>query len=255
MADSKENVHKGHRERLRNQFIAKKTLDSMPPHNVLELLLFYSIPRADTNELAHRLIDKFGSLRGVFDAQIDSLLTVDGVGERTAVLIKLVSEASRAYLEECASDIKQINSTLDAVKCIKPKFTSLKNEALVILCLNNAGRVLNCAVVCEGNISSAELDMRKIMSAIIDSGATAAVIAHNHPGGVCAPSKADRKLTCSLARLFSSIHARLLDHIIIADDSYFSFADTPQFSDCLVVPQSFNAYASDALSEFDCLDE
>lgn len=254
MAKSKDNLHKGHRERMKSQFIAKNAVNPMPPHNILEILLFYSIPRSDTNEQAHRLIDRFGSLRGVFDAPFDSLLEVEGIGERTAALIKLVAESSKVYFGECESDIEQIDSTVDAVNYLRAQFMSPLNETLYIFCLNNAGKILKFAAVNEGKIDSAKLDMRKIMSLILDTGATAVVIANSRPGGMCAPSQADSDAAYCLARLIKTIHTRLLDYIIISDDSYFSFADTPKFCDCITAPPLFESYASDAQFDDEELD-
>lgn len=237
MPEKKENAHEGHRKRLRDKFLRDGNFDSFPPHNVLELLLFYSIPRVDTNELAHRLIETFGSLRGVFDAPYESLLRVPGVGEQTASLIKLIPSLTKVYLEENASDIRYLTSTEDAVRFLKPKFTAMANEALIMVSLNDAGKILKTSVISQGGAHFTEVDVRKIMSELLGSRATAVIIAHNHPGGVCAPSRADHDMTAKLARLLGSIEVTLLNHIIITQDDYFSFAGNPKFADCFLPPQ------------------
>lgn len=242
MDKKNENLHSGHRKRVRDRFIKNCSLDGMPENNVLEFLLFYAIPRADTNELAHRLLNEFGSLKGVFDAPFEALVNIDGVGEKTASLIKLVPSLTKVYLEESASEIKYILTTQDAVAYLRPKFTAENNEKLVMLCLNNIGKILKCSVISSGNINSAEIDVRKIISEIINSKATAVIIAHNHPGGVCAPSKSDRDMTYRLSRMLTDVHARLLNHIIITDDDYFSFADSSKLTDCFVMPQTARHY-------------
>lgn len=233
MADKLENIHAGHRNRVRENFMKKCSLDGMSNIQILEFLLFYSIPRADTNELAHKLINAFGSLRGVFDAPISSLMNVDGVGEKTASLIKLIPSLTKVYLEENTANIKYILSTEDAVAYLRPKFASLRDEILILLCLNNNGKLLKCAEISTGSISSAEIDTRKIINEIINSKATTVILAHNHPGGICAPSKADSDMTYRLSRLLLHVHARILNHIILTDDDYFSFADNPKLSACL----------------------
>lgn len=234
MSENKENLHLGHRKRKRDKFLETCSLEGMPENNILEFLLFYAIPRADTNELAHRLLREFGSLKGVFDAPVESLMNIDGVGEKTASLLKLIPSLVKIYLEESASDIKSILTTEDAVNYLRPKFTSLNKEALIMLCLNNTGKILKCSVISKGSIIAAEIDVRKIISEVINTNATSVIIAHNHPGGICAPSKADRNMTYRLARLLGSVHAKLLNHIIMTDSDYFSFADHPKFADCFI---------------------
>ena len=189
MSEKTKNPHDGHRQRMREQFLKANGLDSFPDHNVLEMLLFYSISRADTNELAHRLIDTFGSLNGVFDAPYSALKDVKGVGEQTAVLIKLIPSLVKKYLEGSVSDKNHIQTTEDAVEYLRPKFATLKNEELIMVCMNNAGKILNSTVISKGGSDFAEVDTRKIVQEVISSNATQVIIAHNHPGGICAPSE------------------------------------------------------------------
>lgn len=252
MSEHEKNVKNDFAKRKQKQLISKDASDSASPHNVLERLLLYCVRGEDASGLARGLIDRFGSLRGVFDAPFDSLITVNGVGKHTAVLIKIVAESSKMYLEEYTSDIKYINSTLDAVAYLRPKFMMLQQETLYIICLSNAGKILKCSVVSEGRIDSTEIDARKILSLAIDTGASAAIIAHNHPGGICAPSKADKNITYGLARLLRSIHIKLINHIIITEDNYFSFADTPRFTDLFTEPQPHKSAAFDADTQKRC---
>ena len=91
--------HEGHRQRLKNRFLTEG-LDSFETHNILELLLFYSIPQRDTNGIAHKLLDTFGSLKGVFEADFEELIKIDGIKENTATLLKLIPEVARAYFHE-----------------------------------------------------------------------------------------------------------------------------------------------------------
>ncbi|MBR3868106.1 MAG: RadC family protein [Clostridia bacterium] len=234
MSEKTKNPHDGHRQRMREQFLKANGLDSFPDHNVLEMLLFYSISRADTNELAHRLIDTFGSLNGVFDAPYSALKDVKGVGEQTAVLIKLIPSLVKKYLEGSVSDKNHIQTTEDAVEYLRPKFATLKNEELIMVCMNNAGKILNSTVISKGGSDFAEVDTRKIVQEVISSNATQVIIAHNHPGGICAPSSADVKITNNISALLHSINARLANHIIITDTDYFSFAATPKYASLFI---------------------
>ena len=234
MSEKNTNPHDGHRQRMREQFLKSDGFGNMPDHNVLEMLLFYSISRADTNELAHRLIDTFGSLNGVFDAPYSALKEVKGVGEQTAVLIKLIPSLIKRYLEGSVADKKHIYSTDDAVEYLRPKFSTLRNEELVMVCMNNSGKILKSSVISKGGSDFAEVDTRRIVQEVFSCNASQVIIAHNHPGGICAPSAADVNITSSISHLLRSINARLANHIIITDTDYFSFASVPKFSSMFV---------------------
>lgn len=238
MAEKHKNPHAGHRQRVREKFIAQCNFDGFAEHNILEFLLFYSVPRADTNELAHRLIDKFGSIRGVFDAPYEALTEVDGVGENSAVLLKLIPSLVRTYMNQQSSDIKSIKSTDDAVCYLRPKFTGMKNESLLMLCMNRSGKILKCSVISNGGIDYTQADIRKILFEILSSHATDIIIAHNHPGGLCVPSKGDISMTQMIADAIVNTGTSLKNHIIFADNDFFSFADNKMMKKYLKPEQS-----------------
>ena len=123
-------LHGGHRERVRKRFISED-LDNFSPHNVLELLLFYAIPQKDTNEIAHRLLNTFGSLSGVFDAPIEELKNVNGIGENAAVFIKLLPSACRRYMDDKFGKAHTINSPEAAGKFLKPKYIGVMDEIAI----------------------------------------------------------------------------------------------------------------------------
>lgn len=233
MAEKENNIHAGHRQRVRDKFIAQNSLDDFADHNILEFLLFYSVPRADTNELAHRLIREFGSLKGVFDAPVEALMKVDGIGENTAVLIKLIPSLTRIYMNQDAQSIKTIITTQDAVNYLRPKFMGMRNEALAMLCLNRSGKILKYSVISKGGIDYTHVDTRKILFDILSNNATEIIIAHNHPGGLCAPSKADIEMTRMISQSVMNTGTVLRNHIIISENDYFSFADNSRMRDHL----------------------
>lgn len=230
MNEKDKNPHAGHRKRMREQFLKADGLDSFPDHVALEMLLFYSAPRSDTNKLSHDLITKFGSLNGVFDAPYNALREVKGVGEQTAVLLKLVPSLVKKYLEGSISDKTHIHTTEDAVEYLRPKFVTLKNEELIMVCLNNSGKILNTITISRGGSDFTEVDSRKIIHEIIINNASQVIFAHNHPGGICTPSSADVKFTNNLSNLLRSINARMANHIIITENDYFSFAATQKYA-------------------------
>lgn len=217
------NIHEGHRKRMKERFI-KSGLDDFAPHNVLEFLLFYSIPRGDTNPIAHRLIDAFGSLSGVFDATPEELMKVSGVGESTAILISMIPQMARKYLEDKADAVNVVGGCGDIGAYLLPKFVGRTNEALMMVSIDNKNKVISCSVVAEGTVDSAKVSRRKVMEEAMKVKATRVILAHNHPRGVAVPSAEDVAMTREIGRLFAQVGIELVDHIIIADDDYVSMA-------------------------------
>lgn len=218
-----ENIHEGHRKRMKERFM-KSGLDDFAPHNVLEFLLFYSIPRGDTNPIAHRLIDAFGSLSGVFDATPEELMKVSGVGESTAILISMIPQMARKYLEDKADAVNVVGGCGDIGAYLLPKFVGRTNEALMMVSIDNKNKVISCSVVAEGTVDSAKVSRRKVMEEAMKVKATRVILAHNHPRGIAVPSAEDVAMTREIGRLFSQVGIELVDHIIIADDDYVSMA-------------------------------
>lgn len=218
-----ENLHEGHRKRMKERFI-KSGLDDFAPHNILELLLFYSIPRGDTNPVAHRLIDIFGSLSGVFDATPEELAKVDGVGENSAILISMIPQIARKYLEDKADTANIVVGCSDIGAFLLPKFVGRTNEALMMVSIDNKNKIISCSVVAEGTVDSAKVSRRKIMEEAMKVKATRVILAHNHPCGVAVPSSEDVVMTKEIGRLFAQVGIELVDHIIVANDDYVSMA-------------------------------
>lgn len=216
-----ENLHEGHRKRMKERFI-KSGLDDFAPHNILELLLFYSIPRGDTNPVAHRLIDTFGSLSGVFDATPEELAKVDGVGENSAILISMIPQIARKYLEDKADTANIVGGCSDIGAFLLPKFVGRTNEALMMVSIDNKNKIISCSVVAEGTVDSAKVSRRKIMEEAMKVKATRVILAHNHPCGVAVPSSEDVVMTKEIGRLFAQVGIELVDHIIVANDDYVS---------------------------------
>ena len=218
-----ENLHEGHRKRMKERFI-KSGLDDFAPHNILELLLFYSIPRGDTNPVAHRLIDTFGSLSGVFDATPEELAKVDGVGENSAILISMIPQIARKDLEDKADTANIVGGCSDIGAFLLPKFVGRTNEALMMVSIDNKNKIISCSVVAEGTVDSAKVSRRKIMEEAMKVKATRVILAHNHPCGVAVPSSEDVVMTKEIGRLFAQVGIELVDHIIVANDDYVSMA-------------------------------
>ena len=220
----RDNVHEGHRDRLRVRFL-DEGLEHFQSHNMLELLLFYSIPVKDTNEEAHRLIERFGSLSEVFDADYDELCKVKGIGERSALLIKLMPELFREYEKDKLShDEVRLNSAELVAKYVSKYFKGLTKEKLYLLCLDSNCKMLRFDLISEGNFNATIINNRKITESAIFSNAASVILVHNHPSGITAPSTMDINATIGIADALESVGIKLNDHIIIGHgDNFFSF--------------------------------
>ena len=222
-------IHDGHRERLRTNFL-ENSLDGFNEVNSLELLLFYAVPRRDTNELAHRLLDRFGSLYRVFDASYHELMEVEGVGENTAALIKLIPEIMRKSRVSETADIKVISSASAAGKYLVPRFLYQEIEILLLVCLDSCKRVIACAEISRGVVNSVDANVRRIVETALKYRACSVIMAHNHPGGVALPSVEDDATTGLVGKALSSVGITLADHIIVAGEDYASYAGSGMMS-------------------------
>ena len=222
-------MHEHHRARVKSRF-ENQTLDGFEEHQVLEMMLFYAIPRKDTNEIAHRLIDRFGSFPRVMDAPIEEIEKIEGIGHESALLIKFIRDTYRYYNICKAKSIKQVKSIQECVEYFKAYLHGRKNEEVYLLCLDGKCRVLNCVKVDEGDFCSVRVSTRKIVNIAIAENATSVMIAHNHPGGFSYPSGEDQNATYEIARMLKSSGVYLTDHIVISDEECVSFLQSGLYS-------------------------
>ncbi len=220
----KKNPHEGHRERVRNRFI-KEGIDNFDEHQILEMLLFYAIPRGDTNETAHRLIEEFGSLPSVFNASLEDLCKVKGIGESCAILIKFMPQLFNKYetINLKTRDVP-LNSAEMVAKYASKYFIGITEERLYLMCLDSQCNLLDFSRISQGNIRSTTVNMGMIAKIAFEKNASSLILVHNHPSGIMAPSKADIDVTMKVETLMHELGMRLSDHIIIGNgDDYFSF--------------------------------
>lgn len=214
-------VHNGHRARKKKQFRAHG-LDAFADHEVLELLLFYAIPRVDTNPLAHRLIERFGSLDGVLSAPPEELEKVEGVGESAATLLSLILPLVRRSRMTAAKTPVIIGTPQAAGEYFVDLFFGMREERLYEACLDAKGKLLRCAKVADGSVDAVSVNIRVIVENALKCGASAVVLSHNHPSGVALPSADDNATTLAVYYALRTVDIRLLDHIIVADDDFVS---------------------------------
>ena len=218
-------IHEGHRERLKRRFI-KQDLDAFEEINALELILFFGIARKDTNLLAHKLLDRFGSFANVLEASYEELVGVDGIGENSATLIKLFNSVNRYY--SCRKDdMSNIIVGLKAAgEFAVPLFIGMVDEIVYVICLDNKGKVGLVQKLSEGTKDSATVSARKIAEIALRNNAHKIIIAHNHPGGLALPSQDDITTTAEIEKALSIFNIKLMDHIVVADADYVSLAQS-----------------------------
>ena len=217
-------VHDGHREKMRGRFL-ETGLDAFAEHEALELLLFYAIPRKDTNPIAHALMERYGSLDAVLSAPVEDLMRVEGIGESAAVLLKLVPKVmQKARLTANKETI--LDSTDKAGAFLLERFRGEKNEVIYQLCLDRKGKLLSCRRLNEGGADSAELNIRRLVENALLVSASAVIISHNHPSGIALPSTEDYATTEKVQSALRMIGVELVDHIIVADEDFVSMADS-----------------------------
>ena len=219
-------MHEQHRERLKRRFL-ESGLDSFDAHNVLELLLFYSVPRRDTNELAHRLINKYGSIPAVFDADFAELSAIDGVGAHTATLLKLMPQLARRYIADGSITHERYDTAAALGNFFVSKFIGETVEVVYMAFLNSSYKMLGCELLHSGSVNSSHITMRTLIERSIATHASMVVLAHNHPGGIAVPSSEDVSTTRMIHEALSLIDVRLLEHFVVAGNKYMPIMAGP----------------------------
>ena len=218
-------IHDGHRQRLKDRF-SREGLDNFNELQVLELLLFYCIPRVDTNPLAHRLLDRFGSLSQVMEATEAELMKVPGLGPNAATFLNLVTAVGRYYLVNRSAQLTILNTTEKCGQYLIPHFYGRRNETVFLLCLDAKCKMLCCKEIGEGSVNSAGIPVRRIVETALGANATTVVLAHNHPSGLALPSGDDVRTTHRVAAALDTVEITLADHIIVADDDFVSLVQS-----------------------------
>ena len=218
-------IHDGHRQRMRERFLAEG-LDNFSDIQVLELLLFYAVPRQDTNPIAHALLERFGTLAQVLETPVTELEKVKGVGHNAAVLLNLSTELGRRYQVSRMMQTRILASVEECGKYLVPRFFGRRNETVFILCLDAKCKVLGCVEVGEGSVNSAGVPVRRIVETALAYNATTVILAHNHPSGLALPSGEDVQTTHRVAAALNAVEISLADHIVVADDDFVSIVQS-----------------------------
>ncbi len=227
MAD---NLHEGHRKRLKKELLEQGFSEATPPHKILEVVLFYGVPRKDTNPLAHELIDKFGSLAGVFEADPHDLMQVKGITENAVTLIKMfMPVARRVYMEKYKKGYK-FNSIEECGEHLVKRFFGYNEEAFIVSSFDSAGCFICDDIIGIGDADSVSISVKNIVRTVIQRNPTTIIISHNHINSPAMPSIADLEMTQSLKYTLEQINVRLLDHIIVSGNDYVSMKQSANYS-------------------------
>lgn len=224
MVQNNDDMHKGHRGRMKSRFL-ENGFDGFAEHEILELLLFFAIPRRDTNPLAHAILDEYKTLANVFEADYASLLKIPNIGENSALLLSMVTHLAREYEKSKISKSTLLHNTETIGRYATLMMKGKTNEEFALISLDSNRRVNWNGVIAKGTLDQIEAYPRLVVSEVIKHNANNIIFVHNHPSGSITPSAADRSTTHELVLLLNSIGVSVLDHIIVSDNRYFSMAE------------------------------
>jgi DNA repair protein RadC len=210
---------------MRERYLNDNGFDSFADHEALELLLFYCIPQRDTNELAHKMLREFGSLANLMDAHPKDIVKRCKISENTAIMVSMIPKlAKRYYKSKWEKNARLINSQI-AGRYLIDLFAERNTESFYLLCLDAQRRLNNAAIISEGTVEETAVYIRNIIQSALLHNAVNVVLSHNHPGGSVSASGADIEATRQIIRAFDLMEITVLDHIIVANGRYFSFAE------------------------------
>lgn len=213
-----------HRRRLRERF-QKAGAEGLQDYEIIELLLTYAIPRRDVKPLAKELINRFGGLSGVLDASQRELEGIAGLGPISATLIRLIKEICGVYLAEGMKQRDVLSSPRLVVDFARLKLSGLPHEAFMVIYLNVKNEVIDHEVLIEGTVDSVVIYPRRIIESALSNHATGLILVHNHPSGHPEPSEEDKRITRTISQAARTLDIRVLDHIVVGKDGYFSFME------------------------------
>lgn len=215
-------LHEGHRDRLRERFFTHG-LETFNEIEALELLLYYAIPRKDTNPLAHALLEKFGSLDYVLSASEEKLCEVPGISKRAAALLMMVPQITRLSELKRYDHLLDVTNSRDVINYLIRYFRYERDEHLLMLCMDSQNRVTHREVLYKGIVNSVSFESRKIVEVALKRKAVSVVVAHNHPDGPAKASREDDNATQQIYNALMAVGIKLYDHVIIAGDDYVSY--------------------------------
>jgi len=214
----------GHRKRLREKFI-QSGIAGFHNYEIVELLLTLGTPRKDCKQQAKAAIKRFKTLRGVLEAPLEELQEIEGIGPHNAFGIKLVQEVAREFLKEKILEKPIFKSSKEVFDYLYHSMRDLKKEIFKVLFLDGKNHIIDIEDLFEGTLNMSSVYPREIIKSAIKHNAVALIFVHNHPSGSPEPSPSDKDITKDLIAASNAMQIKVLDHIVIGNNEYFSFAD------------------------------
>lgn len=233
------NIHAGHRRRMM-QKMCKYGLDSFEDHEILEMLLYYTNTRKNTNPIAHALINRFGTLANVFEAEISELVKVEGVGQRTAELIHFSHGMFRAYSRSANNFTQHFPGRFEIGKFLVAEYAGKTKEEFGVLTLDGKMCYKGFHILERGSLDSVSVNIRKLVEVVLGDNASCVVLCHNHPGGTALPSKNDVMVTVGIIQTLMTIGVMVMDHFVIAGGTSVSMATSQQYKKHFLVQYKNN---------------
>ncbi len=224
-----EDLRHGHRKRMKEQFLKSQRDDEFPDYQLLEMLLFYALPRVDTRETAKRLIKECGSFANVFSAEGKKLNKIKGVTENLLVFLKLILVVSRRYHVSLMSGQK-FKTVKDYGEFLLEQYEGAKTEMMSLISLDANYKFISFDVVSTGETDSVTVSARKIVEKVLKRGAHSVILAHNHPSGIAIPSVSDAETTVTIKRLLAQVGVHLIDHVVLENDDFVSMAQSAEYT-------------------------
>ena len=224
------NLHTGHRLRLKERALTEG-LESFEEHQILEMLLGFIIPRKDTNPIAHNLIEHFGSLGAVLDATPEDLMQISGMGSVSSQFLNMLPDIFKAYRKSKMDKRTPLKNLMQAEKYFKAYLQNLTREEFYLACLDSDLVLIKNILISEGTVNSASVQIRNITREALKFNSCSVILAHNHPSGKALPSAEDYKITKNIVLSLGLNGINTVDHIIIGNDSVYSFAGENQMQE------------------------
>lgn len=214
----------GHRARLRDRYL-QNGIDALHPHEIIEFLLTFVIHRRDTKPIAHELLKRYKTVGALLNAPVEELCTVEGIGQKSAVLFPLLRDIFGLCLKEKFERTDLVSHRRDVDQYLKFYFGYRRDEYVAALFLDAANHVLKTEIVGEGTVNQCALYPRVIIEKALRASAASMILAHNHPGGTASPSEVDWQITERLIAAGKLLELPLLDHIIICTEQVISLRE------------------------------
>lgn len=217
-------LHQGHRERMRER-IAQQGFESLADHEALEVLLYLTNPRKDTNQMAHALLRHFGSFAKVLDAEEEELCKVEGIGPATARMLHLMPAVCRYYTHSRTKEEPCLRSTKQLAEFLQSRFLGADREKALLVALDSRSRVRGTYWLREGSSNKVSFEIKDVVAAALKGGTDSVVLCHNHPNGMALPSREDLQATENIVRALGMVKVQLRDHLILTETEYFSMRE------------------------------